>query len=75
LELDVVHENKCKSKLTLLFRELEIQLDFFLLATIPSSGVVKDLEGENGPVPTVVSARTRNSYTVSAANHWRYNYC
>ena len=70
LELDVVHENKCKYKFVLSCRELEVQLDFFLFVTIPCSGVVKDLEGENGPVPTVVSARTRNSYTVSAANQW-----
>ena len=50
-------------------------IGLFLLVTIPSSGVVKDLEGENGPVPSVVSARTRNSYTVSAANQWMYKYC
>ena len=41
-----------------------------MLYKIPSSSVVKFLEGENGPVPTVVSAITRNSYTVSGANKW-----
>ena len=41
---------------------------------VPFSGVVKNVECENGPGPTTVAARTRNLYTELGAKQWKQEY-